>query len=118
MRLLSTRHQSRGKPDLHANPVRHEEFVSCCCGHPSGYPTERFPTSQDVLIRGGSCIIGPLGQLVAGPKYDEECILTADIDRAEITRAKFDFDVVGHYSRPDVFRLEVNEQPMRSVTFQ
>ena len=85
---------------------------------PSGYPTERFPTSQDVLIRGGSCIIGPLGQLLAGPKYGEECILTADIDRSEITKAKFDFDVVGHYSRPEVFRLEVNEQPMKSVTFR
>jgi nitrilase len=85
---------------------------------PSGYPVERFPISQDVLIRGGSCIIGPLGQLVAGPLYGDESILTAEIDRAEITRAKFDFDVVGHYSRPDVFRLEVNEQSMKSVTFQ
>ena len=84
---------------------------------PSGYPTGRFPVGQDVLIRGGSCIIGPLGQLLAGPKYDEECILTADLDRADLARAKFDFDVVGHYSRPDVFRLEVNEQPMKSVWF-
>ena len=57
---------------------------------PSGYPTERFPTSQDVLIRGGSCIISPLGQLLAGPEYDEECVLTADIDRNEITNAKFE----------------------------
>lgn len=84
----------------------------------SGYPTERFLASQDILIRGGSCIISPLGQLLAGPTYGEECILTADIDRSEIIKAKFDFDVVGHYSRPDVFRLEVNEQAMRSVTFR
>ena len=84
---------------------------------PPGYPTERFPASQDVLIRGGSCIVGPLGQLLAGPKYGEECVLAADLDRAELARAKFDFDVVGHYSRPDVFRLEVNEQPMKSVIF-
>jgi nitrilase len=84
---------------------------------PPGYPTERFPASQDVLIRGGSCIVGPLGQLLAGPKYGEECLLTADLDRADLARAKFDFDVVGHYSRPDVFRLEVNEQPMKSVVF-
>ena len=84
---------------------------------PSGYPTERFPASQEVLIRGGSCIVGPLGQLLAGPKYGEECVLAADLDRAELARAKFDFDVVGHYSRPDVFRLEVNEQPMKSVVF-
>jgi hypothetical protein len=49
--------------------------------------------------------------------YGEECVLTADLDRADLTRAKFDFDVVGHYSRPDVFRLEVNERPMRPVVF-
>lgn len=85
---------------------------------PPGYPTERFPASQDVLIRGGSCIVGPLGQLLAGPKYGEECILTADLDRSELARAKFDFDVVGHYSRPDVFQLEVNEQAKKSVTFR
>lgn len=88
------------------------------CDLPSGYPVERLPASQELLIRGGSCIISPLGQLLVGPKYGEECILTADIDRSEIIKAKFDFDVVGHYSRPDVFRLEVNEQPMKSVTFQ
>jgi nitrilase len=85
---------------------------------PPGYPTGRFPAAQDVLIRGGSCIVGPLGQLLAGPKFGEECILTADLDRAELARAKFDFDVVGHYSRPDIFRLEVNEQPMRPVWFR
>jgi nitrilase len=98
-------------------------FVLSACQYlqrgdlPSGYPAERFPASQDVLIRGGSCIVGPLGQILAGPKYGEECILVADLDRAELARAKFDFDVVGHYSRPDVFRLEVNEQPMKSVVF-
>ncbi len=85
---------------------------------PPGYPTGRLPEGQEVVIRGGSCIIGPLGQRLAGPKYGEECIPTADIDRADLARAKLDFDVVGHYARPDVFRLEVNEQPMRSVWFR
>ena len=84
---------------------------------PSDYPTDRFPASQQTLIRGGSCIIGPLGQVLAGPKYGEECILSANLDLADLPRAKFDFDVVGHYARPDVFRLEVNEQPMKSVSF-
>ncbi len=85
---------------------------------PSGYPAGRFPESQKDLIRGGSCIIGPLGQLLAGPIFGEESILTAEIHRAELARAKFDFDVVGHYSRPDVFQLDVNEQPMKSVRFR
>lgn len=84
---------------------------------PSVYPTDRFPTSQDALIRGGSCVIGPLGQILAGPLYGEESVLVADLDLNELVRAKFDFDVVGHYARPDVFRLEVNERQMNSVRF-
>ena len=84
---------------------------------PAGYPTDRFSADQDWLIRGGSCIVGPLGQLLAGPVYGEECVLVADLDRADLVRAKFDFDVVGHYARPDVFRLTVNERPMKPVVF-
>ncbi len=59
-------------------------------------------------IRGGSMIVGPLGAVLAGPRYDEECILTADLDLGEIAEGKFDLDVAGHYARPDIFRLEVN----------
>lgn len=84
---------------------------------PPGYPTDRLPASQDVLIRGGSCVVGPLGELLAGPVYGEECVLTATLDRADLVRAKFDLDVVGHYARPDVFRLEVNERPTKPVVF-
>jgi nitrilase len=47
---------------------------------------------------------------LAGPDYSEETILTADLDTGEIAEGKFDLDVVGHYARPDVFRLEVNEK--------
>jgi nitrilase len=84
---------------------------------PAGPSAERFASSPDVLIRGGSCVVGPLGQLLAGPNYGGECVLVADLDLADLARAKFDFDVVGHYSRPDVFRLEVNERPMKAVDF-
>ena len=84
---------------------------------PPGYPLERFPAAQEMLIRGGSCIVGPLGQLLAGPVYGQECILTADLDRADLIRAKFDFDVVGHYARPDLFQLHVNERAMKPVVF-
>jgi len=61
------------------------------------------------LIRGGSVIISPLGRVLAGPNYDGECVLRAELDPGEIAEGKFDLDVVGHYARPDVFRLEVNE---------
>ncbi len=51
-------------------------------------------------MRGGSCIIGPLGQVLAGPDFTNETILTADCDVADIVRGKYDFDVAGRYSRP------------------
>jgi nitrilase len=84
---------------------------------PPGYPTGQLPASPDAVIRGGSCMVGPLGALLAGPVYGRECVLWADLDRADLVRAKFDFDVVGHYARPDVFRLHVNEQPTKPVVF-
>ena len=68
------------------------------------------------MMRGGSAIVNPLGQVLAGPHFDGETILTADLDLADIGRGKFDFDVVGHYARPDVFRLVVNEAPLVPVT--
>jgi nitrilase len=68
-----------------------------------------------VLMRGGSVIVGPLGKVLAGPNFEGECILTAEIDQDEVIRGKLDFDVVGHYARPDIFRLEINEVPQRPV---
>jgi nitrilase len=68
-----------------------------------------------LLMRGGSAIVGPLGQVLAGPAFGSETILTADLDLHDIGRGKFDFDVVGHYARPDVFQLVVNEAPTPAV---
>ena len=65
--------------------------------------------SRSESIGGGSLIVGPLGKVLAGPNYEGECILTADVDTGEIAEGKFDLDVAGHYARPDVFRLVVNE---------
>ena len=99
-------------------------FVLSACQHlaradlPPDYPTDRLPEGDGPLIRGGSCIVGPLGAVLAGPMFGTEGILTADLDRADLARARFDFDVVGHYARPDVFQLTVNERPMRSVRFE
>jgi nitrilase len=73
--------------------------------------------SPSESIRGGSLIVGPLGEVLAGPHYGGERILTADIDTSRIAEGKFDLDVSGHYARPDVFRLEVNESPALPVTF-
>ena len=59
---------------------------------------------------GGSAVIGPLGEYVAGPVRGQEEIIIADIDLDKITAAKYDFDPVGHYARNDVFQLHVNEE--------
>ena len=69
-----------------------------------------------ILMRGGSAIIDPLGKVLAGQHFDGETILSATLDLNDIGRAKFDFDVTGHYSRPDVFRLIVNEAPTAAVS--
>jgi nitrilase len=65
----------------------------------------------DLPIRGGSCIVGPMGEFLAQPRYGAECIVSAEIDAAGLMRAKFDFDVVGHYARPDVFEFSVKSWP-------
>jgi nitrilase len=78
----------------------------------------KFGESPREIIRGGSTIIGPLGEILAGPLYDKEGILTADINLERIAEGKFDFDVTGHYARPDVFQLYVNEAPARPVTLK
>lgn len=71
-----------------------------------GY-TELAP-QPDIMSRGGSAIISPMGRVLAGPLFDREGILFADLDLGEVARSKFDFDVVGHYARPDIFKLVVN----------
>ena len=72
----------------------------------------------EILCRGGSTIISPLGEVLAGPLYGEEGILFADLDLGEVARGKIDFDAVGHYARPDVFQLIVNERPAPPVSFK
>ena len=86
--------------------------------YPSDYVTEFGADPQTIVSRGGSCIVDPLGQVLAGPNFESECILTADIDLADVARSRMDFDAVGHYSRPDIFRLEVDETARPGVAFR
>ncbi|MCP4694542.1 MAG: carbon-nitrogen hydrolase family protein [Desulfobacterales bacterium] len=76
---------------------------------------EEMKRQPEILCRGGSAVISPLGKVLAGPLYNEEGVLYATLDMSAIVRGKVDFDVVGHYSRPDVFQLIVNETPMPPV---
>lgn len=72
---------------------------------------------QRPLINGGSLIVGPLGDVLAGPLHGQTGLLTATIDIEDLVRARYDFDVVGHYARPDVFTLDVDERVRQSVRF-
>jgi nitrilase len=65
--------------------------------------------SEPPLISGGSVIIDPMGQVLAGPQRGGEAVLTAELDLGDLARGKYDLDVTGHYARPDVFRLTVDE---------
>lgn len=94
--------------------------ISACQYQPSPKESGVELTSWDEdrpLIRGGSVIINPMGEVLAGPLYNQEGLLTAQIDISDIVKARYDFDVVGHYSRPDVFSLNVDETQKNSVNF-
>jgi len=112
--------------DTWARSMQHIAFEGRCfvlsavqylrrCDCPEDYPAIQGDDPSTVLIRGGSVIVNPQGNVLAGPNYDGEAILTAEINLDEIVEGKYDLDVVGHYARPDVFRLTVNERPMPAV---
>jgi predicted amidohydrolase len=86
--------------------------------YPEDYPIEGEYEHDTVLCRGASVIVSPLGEILAGPELSGEAILRADLDLAQIAEGKYDFDVVGHYARPDIFRLSVNEQAMPAVVVE
>lgn len=96
-------------------------YVLTACQHltrgdfPADYDCALGNDPETVLMRGGSAIIGPMGDVLAGPVFDCETILYADVSRDEIIRGKLDFDPVGHYARPDVFRLDVDTEPRDPV---
>lgn len=99
-------------------------FVLSSCQHlrRSDFPSDRMnnclPEAPDtVLMRGGSMIIDPMGKILVGPVRNEDALLTAELDLDAIPMGQMDFDVVGHYARPDVFSLEVNTDVQSAVSF-
>ena len=97
-------------------------FVLSACQYmaradaPADYDCIQGNDPATVLIRGGSVIIGPMGDVLAGPVYGEEAVLVADVDPLDIVRGRYDLDVSGHYARPDIFSLAVDTRPRAPVT--
>lgn len=96
-------------------------FVLSACQYlrradcPPAYDLPHPVEGDTELIGGGSVIVNPLGQVLAGPHRGGEAVLTADLDLGDLARGKYDLDVTGHYARPDVFRLTVDESRRSAV---
>jgi nitrilase len=96
-------------------------FVISACQYltrgdgPADYAPIQGDDPNTVLIRGGSCIVDPLGNVLVEPDFSGETIKIAEVDRRVIIRGKYDLDVVGHYARPDVFKLTVDTRPKLAV---
>ena len=99
-------------------------FVLSCNQHvtKSMYPHDLayyddLADQPENICPGGSALLDPMGRYVAGPVFDREETLVADLDLDLVAQSRFDFDVMGHYARPDVFRLSVNERPAKSIHY-
>ena len=93
-------------------------FSSCQFLTKNDYPInfKIFKNVEDeVIMKGGSCIISPLGKIIASAGNNKKTIIYSEINLDEIIEGKYDFDVVGHYSRPDIFKLKVNKKSKKPV---
>ncbi len=80
--------------------------------YPQDLPTLEELTGQpEIMSKGGSVIINPQGEILAGPLWNEEGILYADLNLDDLYKSKMDFDVTGHYAREDVFQFVAVNQP-------
>ena len=77
-----------------------------------------YPDKDEWINPGDSIVIGPDGEIAAGPLHKETGILYCDIDLGKAAIAKRALDVTGHYSRPDIFKLHVNTRPQSPVEFE
>ena len=96
-----------------SHALESQVYVLMACGlmSPEEVPDD-FPLKKRTLwnVNGGSGIIGPNGKYLAGPVYDKETIIYAEIDPTEILREKWKIDTVGHYSRNDIVQLIIRDQ--------
>ncbi len=90
-------------------------FVFSSCQHltrneyPKNFEISKLD-NKDLVMKGGSCIVSPFGEILASAGYEKKTIIYSEINLDEIIKGKYDFDVIGHYSRPDIFRLKINKR--------
>jgi nitrilase len=98
-------------------------FVLSACQYlqrkdfPESMNNKMSNNGDEVIMRGGSVIVDPLGNVLAGPNYEGENILVAELDMDQIIRGKIDFDVVGHYARNDIFKLTIDRRARPAAEF-
>lgn len=87
---------------------------------PEDFPEKEslYPESETWINAGDSVVVAPGGEIVAGPMRNEKGLLYAEIDTSRVATSKRALDVAGHYSRPDIFTLNVNTQPQSPVKFK
>ena len=81
----------------------------------SSYPSDLSESDivsqlPEYVCRGGSCIIDPYGHYLTEPVWDQEAIIYAELDMSLPSSCKMEHDVVGHYARPDILELKINDK--------
>ena len=71
---------------------------------------EEIAKLNDIVCRGGSCVIDPYGHAVSETVWDKEEIIYADLDMQKVPASRMEHDVCGHYARPDVLKLSVEDK--------
>lgn len=107
--------------DLHQMASRHYAFEGRCfvlaagsilqaSDLPAGLSTAEPRSPDELLLKGGSAMVGPDGEYLASPVFDDETLLVTDLDLSAIDRAALTLDVTGHYARDDVFDFAVRPE--------
>lgn len=87
---------------------------------PADFPEREnfYPKSEDWINPGDSVVIAPSGEIIAGPMHEAKGLLYAEVEAERASTAKRALDVAGHYSRPDIFTLQVKRKPQVPIAYE